>query len=152
MHSWTCDNILFTNTTTKCRSHYYWNCSVITYSTLLYFGGLLFSCWAVHLHTECLVWYFQVTQMHNYKFILWWGRKILSSGHCVISAFFELTGAYSLWQFLMQQLCCITCSVISSGLGWKLYTHKHFDVNKKCVSFAHRVILCIEINLKQLHS
>jgi len=45
------------------------------------------------------------------------GRKILSSDQCVISAFFELRAAYALCQFLMQLLCCITCSVISGPLG-----------------------------------
>jgi len=87
--------------------------------------------------------------MYNYKLISF-GRKILSSDQFVISAFIELTAAYTSCQFLMQLLCCITCSVISGSLGWYLYTDKHFEGNTKCVSFAHRIIQSTEMKLKYL--
>jgi len=89
--------------------------------------------------------------MYNCKLISF-RRKILISDHCEISAFFELIAAYVSCQFLMQLICCITCSVISGSLGWCLYTDKQFERNTKCVNLAHRIIKCTEMKLKHLQS
>jgi hypothetical protein len=148
-HSWTHDNFLLTDTFIKWWFHYHWNYSVNINSTLLYFDVLLFSRRTIHLHTECYVSDFQHTQMHNYK-LIFLGTKILSIDQFVISTFL-------IWQQLMfyasflEQLCCITCSVISGCLGWYLYTSKHYEVKTKCVIFAHRIIQNTEMKIKQLH-
>jgi len=43
----------------------------------------------------------------------------------------------------------ITCSVINRSTGWKLYTHKQFQVNTESINFAYSVLQVAEIKVKQ---
>jgi len=44
----------------------------------------------------------------------------------------------------------ITCSVINGSTGWKLYTHKQFELNTESINFAYGVLQVVEkIKVKQ---